>query len=160
MIRDDLNVLADALQNSRHDNGAEQRTELIADAGQCILLCVKAGQLFWYGGRQTPLRASSCARVGPQSASTAWCRHRPPAAPACHGRIPGWKRSWCGSTGFPPAHAHAVAVGSGPQIAAADPDVIRLLAVILRIFQALGICLLAYLCQCKGKVLQLIRKRG
>ena len=38
MIRDDLNVLADALQNSRHDNGAEQRAELIADAGQCILL--------------------------------------------------------------------------------------------------------------------------
>ena len=46
MIRDDLNVLADALQNSRHDNGAEQRAELIADAGQCILLRVKAGQLF------------------------------------------------------------------------------------------------------------------
>lgn len=57
-------------------------------------------------------------------------------------------------------HAHTVAVGGGPQIAAADPDVIRLLAVILRIFQALGICLLAYLCQRKGKVLQLIRKAG
>ena len=50
MIRDDLNVLADALQNSRHDNGAEQRAELIADAGQCILLRVKAGQLFGMAG--------------------------------------------------------------------------------------------------------------
>ena len=50
MIRDDLNVLADALQNSRHDNGAEQRAELIADAGQGILLCVKAGQLFGMAG--------------------------------------------------------------------------------------------------------------
>ena len=57
-------------------------------------------------------------------------------------------------------HAHAVTVRSGPQIAAADPDVIRLLAVILRIFQALGIRLFAYLCQRKGKVLQLIRKAG
>lgn len=50
MIRDDLNVLADALQNSRHDNGAEQRAELIADAGQCIFLRVKAGQLFGMAG--------------------------------------------------------------------------------------------------------------
>ena len=50
MIRDDLNVLADALQNGRHDNGAEQRAELIADAGQCILLRVKAGQLFGMAG--------------------------------------------------------------------------------------------------------------
>ena len=50
MIRDDLNVLADALQNSRHDNGAEQRAELITDAGQCILLRVKAGQLFGMAG--------------------------------------------------------------------------------------------------------------
>ena len=68
MIRDDLNVLADALQNSRHDNGAEQRAELIADAGQCILLRIKAGQLF--GMAANAFTRSSCARVGPSVSSS------------------------------------------------------------------------------------------
>lgn len=69
MIRDDLNVLADALQNSRHDNGAEQRAELIADAGQCILLRVKAGQLLVWRAANAFTR-SSCARVGPSVSSS------------------------------------------------------------------------------------------
>lgn len=68
MIRDDLNVLADALQNSRHNNGAEQRAELIADAGQCILLRVKAGQLFGRAAANAFTR-SSCARWVPRSAA-------------------------------------------------------------------------------------------
>ena len=63
MIRDDLNVLADALQNSRHDNGAEQRAELIADAGQCILLRVKAGQLFGVAGSVVQTSSSSSSSV-------------------------------------------------------------------------------------------------
>ena len=66
MIRDDLNVLADALQNSRHDNGAEQRAELIADAGQCILLRVKAGQLFGMG----PSVSSSVVQTSSSSSSS------------------------------------------------------------------------------------------
>ena len=69
MIRDDLNVLADALQNGRHDNGAEQRAELIADAGQCILLRIKAGQLFGMAGGKL-LYALVLRTVGPSVSSS------------------------------------------------------------------------------------------
>ena len=158
MIRDDLNVLADALQNSRHDNGAEQRAELIADAGQCILLRVKAGQLFGMAGGKRLYALVLCTggSLGQQQRGADIVLQQLQRA------VEEFRAG--NALGTDPLtflqHAHAVTVRSGPQIAAADPDVIRFLAVILRIFQALGIRLLAYLCQRKGKVLQLIRKAG
>ena len=122
MIRDDLNVLADALQNSRHDNGAEQRTELIADAGQGILLCVKAGQLFGMAGGK--LLYALVLRTG--GALSQQQRGADIVLQQLQCAVEEFRAG--NALGADPLaflqHAHTVAVGGGPQIAAADPDVI------------------------------------